>query len=137
MMDVAQPNIVAVVVMAVLYMLLGWLWYSERLFGKAVAECCGVTKDKKDCKCCAKGFIGCFIVSFIMAYALGYFINMAQVGNAMDGIKVGLTAWLGFIATTQFSPVLWCGKSLKHYFIDTSFKLVIFAIWGAIFGLWQ
>ena len=94
-------------------------------------------RDKTECKCSAMTFIGCFITALIMAYALSHFVNIAQATTAMDGVRVALCAWLGFIATTQFCPVLWAGKSLKLYFVDTAFKLVVFAIWGAVFGVWQ
>jgi len=135
-MQITHPNILAVIVMALVYMGIGGLWYSKDLFGKMWAECCGHGKDK-ECKPSTKCYVGCLIVAFIAAYVLGCFINMSQAMTTGEGIKVALLAWLGFSATTQFSSVLWGKKHLKAYFIDAGFTLVMFIIWGAILTNWR
>ena len=136
-MQVAHPNILAVIIMALVYMGIGGLWYSKGLFGKMWAECCSHHGKEKECSPSTKCYIGCLIVAFITAYVLAYFINMSQAVTTGEGIKVALCAWIGFSATTMYSGVIWGKKPLKAYFIDAGFTLVMFIIWGAILTNWR
>ena len=136
-MQVMHPNILAVIIMSLVYMGLGGLWYSKGLFGKIWSSCCEMEKGKTECTPTTKCYIGCLITAFITAYVLGYFINMAGAVTTGEGIKVALLAWLGFIATTMYSGVLWGKKPLKVYLVDAGFMFVMFIIWGAVFTNWR
>lgn len=139
-MQIATPNIIAVIIMALVYMGLGALWYSKALFGKILEECCTVDKKEKmeKEKCCGpKGYIGGFIIALILGYVLAHFVNASGAQDAAEGMKVGICAWFGFVATTMFSGVLWCKKPLKAFFIDAGFMLVIMGIMGSVFALWH
>jgi len=137
-MQVSYPNILAVIFMALVYMGLAKLWYSSSVFGKMRMESCGTEKKESECCKASTGtYIACFIQAFVMAFILGYFINAFQPQMASEGMKLGITAWLGFIATTQLCPVIWGKHSLKNFFIDAGFKFVVFAIWGAAFAVWH
>ena len=134
-MQVMHPNVLAVLVMALVYMGLGGLWYSKGLFGKIWSNCCGTSKEK-DCST-TKCYVGCLITAFITAYVLGCFLNMMQVSSTGEGIKVALFAWLGFVATTMYSGVIWGKKPLSVYLVDAGFTFVMFIIWGAVLTNWQ
>jgi hypothetical protein len=134
-MQVTHPNILAVIIMSLVYMGLGGLWYSKGLFGKITGSCCETEKTESTTP--TKCYIGCLIIAFITAYILGYFINMAGAVTTGEGIKVALLAWLGFIATTMYFGVLWGKKPLSVYLVDAGFMFVMFVIWGAVFTNWH
>ncbi|HXF29296.1 MAG TPA: DUF1761 domain-containing protein [Chlamydiales bacterium] len=137
-MHVATPNILAVIIMALVYMGLAKLWYSCSVFGKIRMESCGIEKKEgESCKASPACYVVSFIQAFIMAFVLGYFINAFAPQVASEGMKLGLTAWVGFIATTELCPVIWGKQSIKTYLIDAGFMLVIFAIWGTVFAVWH
>ena len=136
-MQVAHSNILAVIIMSLVYMGLGGLWYSKSLFGKAWSSCCGMDKEETEYAPTTKCYISCLITAFITAYVLGYFINMTQAVTTSEGIQVALLAWLGFIATTMYCGVTWGKKPLSVYFIDAGFMFVIFVIWGVVFANWH
>lgn len=130
-----SSNIMALVVMAVVYMALGSVWYSKALFADM---CCSSSCKKEEGSCCSMScYVGGFISAFVMAYVLSYFVMSMNAMDAMSGVKVGFWAWLGFIATTQFSHVLWGKKSVKHYMVDAGFYLVILLIMGGVFAVWH
>ena len=53
----------------------------------------------------------------------------------MGGIKVGIMAWLGFVAPTMLGSVLWENKSWNLYAINAGYYLVSFALMGAVLAI--
>jgi hypothetical protein len=47
---------------------------------------------------------------------------------------VGFLVWLGFVTTTQLSPVVWSKTPFKLYLLDTGCKLLTFLAMGGILG---
>ncbi len=133
----ASPNIAAIIVMAVVYMAIGWLWYSPKLFGNMIV-CPTRDNNKDECKaCCWMSYAGEFVLALIMGYVLAVFaINMNSVTFG-EGIKLGFWTWLGFVATTMFSKVLWAKRPLSNFFISAGFYLLILIIMGAVFSIWR
>jgi hypothetical protein len=132
-MQFVYSNIWAVIAMAVVYMGLAILWYSQSCFGRLW---CSTKKETQCCKPSAKKKILSFVQALVMAFVFGCVLNAFSPATALEGIQIGLMLWLGFSAAHELSAVLWCGHSLKNYCIDTGFMLVTFAIWGAVFAVW-
>lgn len=133
-------NIWAVIAAAAVNMVLGFLWYSDMMFGKQWMKLMGIhpTKEEKEKMQKTMGpAMGIMLVSsLIMAYVLDRFVHMAMANTLLEGAKVGLWAWLGFVATTMLSSVLFGKKPLKLYYIDTGYYLVLMLINGAILARW-
>ncbi len=130
------PNIAAIIVMAVVYMAIGWLWYSPKLFGDMIV--CPTTKNGEECKsCCWMSYAGEFILALIIGYALSEFVINTNSVTAGEGVKVGFLAWLGFIATSMFSKVLWSKRPMSNFFICSGFYLLMLVIMGAVFAVWR
>lgn len=142
-MQVTHPNIIATIILALVYIGIARLWYSKSLFGKVYASSCDMKKDaskEKECSsCCVSPAqqIITFIQAFVMAFILGYVVNAFQPQTLGEGVKIGFFAWLGFIAANELSAVIWCARPIKQYLVDIGFMLVVFAIWGAVFALWH
>lgn len=128
-------NWAAVVVIAILNIVLGMLWYSPQVLGKAWLEF--MHFQESDCKCTVWHMVGGFISALITAWVLALFIDLAAAVTLQEGLKVGFFAWLGFVATTHFSGVLWAKKPWQAYLIDSGFYLVFFLIAGGILGVWH
>lgn len=135
------PNIneIAVIVAAVVQMALGAAWYSTPVFGKEWMKLAGLnTKaleaQKKDM---GKTYGVMFIGALIAAFALAVIVNLAGSTTIVGGVKVGVLAWLGFVATTSISDVLFSGKPQKLWAINNGYFLVSFAIMAAILAVWR
>jgi len=124
----------AIMVMAVVSMFIGKIWYSPSLFGSMM--CC--SSSKIDCKSCSWGcYLGGFIMFCIMGYVLTHFIHAMHADTSMAGAMVGFWSWLGFIATTMFSKVIWKHKSISKFMVCAGYNLVVLLLMGAVFAVWH
>ncbi len=119
-----------VLVAAVANMVIAYFWYSKWLFGPAWTKLSDMTMTK-DMK---KPMIYAFIVSLVTAYFLAFFEMYLGVSTVTDGMFVGFFAWLGFVATTQISCVIWCKAPIKLFLIDTGCKLLSYLVMSGILG---
>jgi hypothetical protein len=127
-------DLIAVVVVTVLNNLLGMTWYSKSFLG---TEWAAAHKfDLSTLKATPMHFIAAIANSFLTALVFSLLVNWFEINSAWQGMILGFMIWLGFIATTHFSGVIWAQKPLKAYLIDTGFQLVSMLMMGAILGYW-
>lgn len=124
-------NYLAVVLAAIAYFVLGAIWYSPKVFGSLWLKHDPSTIETGRTTMII-AFIGEAIIGLIIAYILAIFIRVSQADTVIKGIVVSLWIWLGFVATTHFSAVLWGRKSLMNFFIHAGFLLAGFLLMGAI-----
>lgn len=134
-LDDVPVNYWGVLAAAMIYFIIGLIWYAPFAFGNKGGRHDGKIEEQSQ-----QGFftrtigpyIGEFIISFIIAYILALFIQISQADEIVEGVSVALWAWIGFIATTHFSSVLWARKTLEHFFIHAGFMLVGLVAMGAV-----
>jgi hypothetical protein len=128
-------NYLAVLVCGIISMATGALWYGP-LFGKAWMKETGMTeedvKDFNPAKMYGMAFVAQLIVALIMAYV----ISLIGATGVIGGIRVALTAWVGFVAATMMINNLFQGKSTKLFIIDGGYHLVNMLTYGIIIVLW-
>lgn len=123
-------NWIAIVVLAILWVLIEGLWYSSNAFG-------GILKEgKKGSKCGPWCWLVCFILALITTFALSYFDRMTGSHTFGEGALNGFIAWLGFVATTHFQAVYWDKATPAHFSIHAGFKLLAFIIVGGLLAIW-
>lgn len=131
-------NYVAVLVAAIVSMVLGALWYSPLLFAKPWMRLSQMTEQK--IKQAKKGmtlayvlaFLGCFVTAFVLAH----FVDYTQATTFAMGMQTGFWIWLGFLATTTLSMVLWEGKSWALWVLNNGHLLVNLLVMGGILAVW-
>lgn len=138
-MEVAV-NYTAVLVAAVVYMALGFLWYGP-LFGKAWMRLVGMTKAdmNKAKKGMGKTYLISFVGAVVMAYVLYHFLRFAGANTWEAGAQGGFWAWLGFVATTGVNEHLFSvkPKPWSLYAINQGYLLVGLMVGGAILAVWR
>jgi surface polysaccharide O-acyltransferase-like enzyme len=77
------------------------------------------------------------IASILAAFVLGKLIAVAGFVTAVDGLKISLVVWLGFVTTVQFTNALFSHQRNKLYMINTGYQLVCYVVMGAILGAWR
>ncbi len=135
-------NPLAVLVSAVVFMAAGMLWYSPLLFGKAWAKMSGfdmsnkaqMEKMKKEA---GPAYFASFVGALVLTYVLGMFMKYTGANTLAGGALIAFWAWLGFIATTSLSAVLYSKKPMKLWMIDAGYHLVTLLIAGMIMATWQ
>lgn len=131
-------NYLAVLVGAIINMVIGFIWYGP-LFGKAWMKLLGFTKadmERAKEKGMGKTYALGFLSGLVMVWVLAMFVGWLDLQTAAEGARVGLTVWLGFIATTFLGSILWEGKPKKLYYINVGYYLVSLAIVGAVLAIW-
>lgn len=114
-----------VVLGAVASMIIGFVWYSQKVFGSAWMKLIGksksdITKEKK--KGMWKSLVIDFVASGIVAYALS--LGVDYITTFAGLFIAAFSIWFTFIATTMLGTVIWEGKPWKLYFINAGYRLV-------------
>lgn len=135
-MVIAYPNInlLAVVVVAIVSFIIGAVWYAPPVFGNMWMKLLG--KKREELGSPGPAFVGGFIGALIFAYVLALLMGYAQAKALIDGVVIGLLAWIGFVITTSAPEVLFAKTPIRLYLINNIHHLVVFLIAGAILGVW-
>lgn len=123
----------AVVIATIGNTFLGALWYSC-LFGRLWADAYKLTPDLR--KPSPIHYIGTLGVSFVMAFVLAGLSHFFHINTVSAAICLGFWIWLGLVATTHFSGVIWAQKPLKVFLIDTGYLLLGIVLMLTLFAVW-
>ena len=137
-MMIMGVNLLAVLIAALASIVLGAIWYSMPVFGKAWLKSIGKTKKdlKKMKKTAGRAYGVMIITALVMASVLAYVVAFTQASTLVEGASIGFWMWLGFIATTMIGAVTWEGKPFKWYLIGAGYQLISLAVMGAILAVW-
>ena len=130
-------NYLAILVSSVVSFMIGMVWYSPVMYGKAWMKLMGVSdKDKEKSKHdnMGRAFFISFISSLVMFYVLNYLMELLGYADAKSGAILGAWIWLGFFATSMLGSVLWDNKPLTLYLINAFHYLAVLLAGGAIIG---
>lgn len=136
-MNPVDINYLAVLVCGILSMIVGATWYGP-VFGKAWMKEVGYTEDelKKDFN--PGKIYGLAVVSHVfMALVLAYLISLTNASTIMEGVRISLSAWFGFIFLTKFINSLFARQTLKLVAIDSGYQLINMLLFGIILILWR
>ncbi len=123
-------NWILTIVAAIVGMIIGMVWYNPKVFGTVWMKW-GNIKPSKDKKMHAWQPITAFVAQLIMAFVLAIFIDLLQ-SNIWQALMTALFLWIGFIATVGIGVVLWEGKSVKLYLLNSAYYLVVILVMAAI-----
>jgi hypothetical protein len=141
-MNFLGVNLWAVVVAALATMVIGFLWYSPVLFAKPWMLLMGYDPNDKEKiaemqKSAGPSYAMSLVASVLAAFVLGKLIAVSGSVTAVDGLKIGLVVWLGFVTTVQFTNALFSRQRNRLYMINTGYQLVCYVAMGAILGAWR
>ncbi|MES1226603.1 MAG: DUF1761 domain-containing protein [Bacteroidota bacterium] len=128
-------NWLAVLVAGISAFVLGGVWYSPALFGKAWMTENNMTVEDVKKGNRAKIFGWSFILSLVMAANLGMFITTPDLTlskGIIFGLLTGLWIFCGIAIVGLFEH-----KSARYIFINGGYMLVALGLMGAIIGLWR
>lgn len=125
-------NIWAILLAAVSSFMLGGLWYSPALFGKAWnTENGDVPQTGHPAKVFGVSFAFSLLAAFVFAYWLG-------PAPALDvALKAGAMAGVGLVATSFGINYQFAQRSFRLWLIDGGYHAAQFLVFGLILGLWH
>jgi len=124
-------NWVSILIATVVVMVIGWAWYSDMLFGKDWLGMIGKSKDDLK-KNAGMGYGGALVLTVVTATVLALLIKALGIHGYLEGAKLGVLIWLGFIATTTGVGMLFEGSRKKLWLINNGNQLVNLIVIGAI-----
>jgi len=114
----------AIIVLIILDMMLGAFWYSPKLFGNVWSKEYNFHLGGEN-KALPLYYVAAMIVNTITVTCLALLVQIFSVNNYTAGLQFAFLVWLGLIATTHFSGVIWAKKPLKIYLIDISYLFLV------------
>jgi hypothetical protein len=136
-------NYIGVLLAAVASMVVGFVWYSPLLFANPWVKLMGHSMEsmKAKQKEMGKTYAISFVVSLVTAYVLAHVMGLSRNFFGYDAMTTGLTTafwmWLGFVAPVQLTDVLFGGKKLQLFGINTGYQLVALLAMGIVLGLFS
>src|SRR6188768_1951440 len=133
-MDV-QPNYLAIFVAALSTFLIGGLWYSPAVFGKAWMRENGFKEEDMKGRNMMKIFGLAFLLAVISAVNLAMF--MGPESDPIMGALWGFLAGAGWVATFVGTHYLFERKSFTLFLINAGYSVVALTIMGVILAAWK
>lgn len=135
-LDLNRINYLAVIAAALAMMAIGGIWYSPNVFGTAWLNLSGMSAEQMQGGM-VKAYAGGFVVALVSAFALALLIDWTKGESWRCGAIIAVVAWLGFVATTRAYGVIFAGRPMALFFLDSGYDLVGYVAMGAIIGGWQ
>ncbi len=132
-----QINIVPVLIAAISFFILGWLWYSF-LFKKPWVRMMQPF-DQNNKNGMGTSMAITFIASIVSAVVLAILINTLDIADAMGGAKIAIILSLGFIIPVMLSLHLYTNvrKPWELFMINAGYQVIGLILMGLILGNWQ
>src|ERR1700678_3819504 len=129
-------NWLAVLTAAVSSFVLGGLWYSKALFGRAWMSANNLSDADLAKNNMAKIFGLSLVFSVIMAANLAAFLAEPKA-TASWGAAAGFLAGFGWVALSIATIALFERRSWQYVLINGGYMTVSFVIMGLIIGAWR
>ena len=130
-----EINVWAVLAAGVSSMVLGGLWYSPVLFGKAWSAASGVTEAQQKSANMAKIMGTALVLAVIGAAVFAMFLGpRPALGFAT---AAGLSAGLCWVAGSFGINYLFEQRSMRLFLINGGYHTLQYTLIGAVLGLWH
>lgn len=129
-------NIWAVVVSAALAFVLGGMWYSPIMFGKAWMKELKLTDEDLAKTNMTMLFGLTFLISLVISFCLAAFLNDPTIG-VKEGTMYGFLTGFGWVSMSIGMIYLFSRYSFKLYLIDAGYQIILYTLIGAILGAWK
>jgi hypothetical protein len=134
-MPTADINYVAVLVAALLFMAVGFVWYALPVFGKSWMRETGLKeKDLKDGP--GTGYALAMFAGLVQAYVLAHFVDYVGADTWSQGAATGIWVGVGFVAMAIAANYVFAKRSAQLWLIDSGYFVVSLALSGALLAVW-
>ena len=130
-----KTNYVAVAVCALVYWLLGGLWFGV-LFSKPWMALEHVTEEQARSMNPVLPYVVSFLLNLVIAYALAQLCLWRNATTAARGASLGILVWIGFVGPITYTTYMYEMRPWQLFAINQFYPLVGLALMGAILGGW-
>lgn len=130
-MSLPHVNYIGVIAATVSAMILGFVWYHPKFFGTTWMKLIG--KKMEDLKSSARtAYLGMAVLALVEAWVLAMLITLTNALRYRDAWMLGFWIWLGFVATSFASLVLFEGRPKNLFLINIGYHLASILLMGAV-----
>jgi hypothetical protein len=129
-------NYVAVVVCAVVYWLLGGLWYGL-LFGKQWMALENITEAQGRSMNQVVATIVTLVLNLLIAFVLAQICSWRNANTAGRGAAVGVLLWVGIVAPITYTTHMYEMRPKELFAINEFYPLLGLCLMGVILGVWS
>jgi fluoride ion exporter CrcB/FEX len=130
-----RPNYVAVFVAALVYWLLGALWFAV-LFSRPWMALENITPEQAGVSNPIAPYIISFILNLVIAFVLAQLCAWRNANTAARGAALGILIWIGFVGPITYSTYMYEMRPKQLFAINEFYPLVGLCLMGAILGAW-
>lgn len=130
-----KTNYVAVVVSAVVYWVLGAVWYGF-LFGKAWMDLEHLNMDQAKSMNPVLPYFITFVLNLVIAFFLAQLCTWRNASTAARGASLGVLLWIGFVGPITYTTNMYEMRPFNLFLINEGYSLVGLLLMGAILGAW-
>jgi hypothetical protein len=130
-----EINYFAVAAGALATFIVGGLWYSPILFGKAWQHETGLSDEQLARGNMLRIFGVAFVLSLIAAFVFALFLGPRP--SMPLGLGAGFSAGLCWVASSFGINYLFARRSLRLFLIDGGYHTLQFTLIGVILALWH
>jgi len=135
----ANMNWLAVLLGAIIYMVVGGIWYGP-IAGKAWMAEMGLTEEEiKESGSPAKAMLQAFVAALFLSAGLEFILSMQSFadGGWFGGMQVGFVLAILIIGGGTFANYAFENKSLRHFLIHVGNVTLAMMAMGAMMGAWS
>ena len=131
-----RTNYWAVLVCAILYWLLGGLWY-DLLFSKQWMALENMTTAQANGMNPFLPYVITFLLDLLIAFVLAQVCIWRNANNASRGAAIGVLLWIGIVGPITYTTYMFEMRPKSLFAINEFYPLVGLCLMGAILGAWK
>ena len=131
-----KTNYWAVLVSAVLYWLLGALWYGV-LFSKPWMALENMTAEQAHSMSPVLPYVITLALNLLIAFVLAQVCIWRNANTASRGAAIGVLLWIGIVGPITFTTYMYEMRPKELFAINEFYPLVGLCLMGAILGAWK
>jgi hypothetical protein len=137
MIDFSGLNYWAILVAWLINVTVGTFWYSPIGFGKPWSKLSAVDMMNMPKNQANKAISLVGLSALVQTVVLAVMLNSLDITTATKGLEVGVLLWLGLTAATTIGNTLYSRLSLKFWWLNASFFLVVMAVGSVVLAVWN
>jgi hypothetical protein len=130
-----KTNYAAVFIAAVVYWLLGAIWYGV-LFSKPWMALENITMEQAKSMNPVLPYVITFVLNLLIAYSLAQICIWRNANTAGRGASVGVLIWIGFIGPITYTTYMYEMRPKELFAINQFYPLAGLVLMGTIIGAW-
>jgi len=131
-----RTNYLAVAVCAIVYWLIGGLWYAV-LFSRPWMALEHRTAEEANSVNPILPYVITFLLDLLIAFVLAQICIWRNANTASRGAAIGVLLWLGIVGPITFTTYMYELRSNQLFAINEFYPLVGLCVMGAILGAWK